>query len=149
SDTQAIAQRRAEPVDVFEQPVVRDALVAALDGHVAATPFDHVAIDEIRRRVELLGDAEIGRGEGAHVRAGASSAWISAGNARGVMCWALPHARRSDPSQISRPVPRSGMSNANATRGSVSSPMPTPTLSSSPSLAGDRNRDWREVRGMK
>jgi len=37
-------------------------LVPALDGHFGGPPLGDVAIDKPRRGVELLGDAEFGRG---------------------------------------------------------------------------------------
>ena len=69
-----------------------------------------------------------------------SSATISSGNVRGTNVVASTQATRYDASQISRPVPRSWMSNAKPIRRSVIVETPTPTEISSPSFAGERKR---------
>ncbi len=52
------AQRRSGAVHVAQQVVVRDALISTFDRDAAAAAFGDVAVDEMRRRVEPLGDAE-------------------------------------------------------------------------------------------
>src|SRR5439155_1026469 len=142
-------QRRSESIHLAEHFVVRDDFVAALDGDAASPSVADIAIDEIRRRVERLRDADrLGGGDhgrpapGAsdrRVSAGARSDEISVGNDRAANVRASTTAPRYDASQMRRSVPRSRTSNAYSMRRSVIDDTPTPIDISSPSLAGDRN----------
>ena len=58
------AQRTAEPIHASQHLVVGDTGVAAFDRDVRAAPFLDVAVDEMGRDVERLGDTERFRGHG-------------------------------------------------------------------------------------
>ncbi len=61
-----VPQRAPQAVDVPEDVAVGDALVAALDGDAIPAALHDVPIDEMRRDVERVGDAEVGGGDDAH-----------------------------------------------------------------------------------
>ena len=88
----------AGPAGESPQGGTPDARVAAFDRDVPAAAFRDVAVDEMRRRVEDLGDAERFGRDGAHcgtsIRAGVSSATISDGNVRGANVVASTQATR-------------------------------------------------------
>jgi hypothetical protein len=81
------------------------------------------------------------------VLAGRSNSAIAAGNALGANVAASTHATRYEASHIRRSVPRSWISNTKPIRASLMWATPTPTEMSSPSFAGDLNRDSTDVRG--
>ena len=59
-DAESVAEGAAAAVDPLGQVGVRHPLVAALDRHRRAPALGGVAIDEVARGVERLGDAEVG-----------------------------------------------------------------------------------------
>ncbi len=60
ADPELLPQSIAASIDVAQHFVVGDPLVAEFNGDACATAFGDVAIDEVRRNVERVGDAERG-----------------------------------------------------------------------------------------
>ena len=58
-DAALTAQEIAASIDALGELVVGDPLGAAFDGDLGAASLEEVPVDEIARRVELLGNAEI------------------------------------------------------------------------------------------
>ena len=159
-DVQCRAQRATEPIRACQHLRVGDPLVAAFDRDVVAAPVLDVAIDEPRRRVEDGGDPEVGcRHTHSRVPCGAGgsgwASWLAAATRQSPQetLW-VRTSRRRRTRRDTRPRKSGARCRARGHRtrsrsgGRVMTATPTPIEMSSPSFAGDRNRDSSDVRGM-